>query len=370
MASSSLSSAISIQEMYDVFLSFRGEDTRNQFASYLYAALSAKHISTFMDDHQLERGDQISPTLRKAIHESKIWVIIFSENFASSTWCLDELAEILECKKRSEQGTVMPIFYGTDPSAVRKQEGGYGVALNLRNVLRIEWRRPECKLVLLKLPKYLSNEHFYGHLIGIGKKVEEIELLLSIGSTDVHSVGIWGMGSIGKNIQDMGPIIYEKKLLSELLNDEAILKMDSPFVASPCILDRLRHAKVLIVLDDVDSSTQLEALVEGCYRLAPGSRIIVTTRNMQVLKKVTDRFYKVELVNHTESLELFRLHASGKKSPVIDDEMVLEVTRYANGNPLALKVLGSFLHSKSKEEWKIALNKLKIIPNPEIQDVL
>ncbi|XP_060674355.1 TMV resistance protein N-like [Ziziphus jujuba] len=126
-SSSSLSSAISIQEKYDVFLSFRGEDTRNQFASYLYAALSAKHISTFMDDHQLERGDQISPTLRKAIHESKIWVIIFSENFASSTWCLDELAEILECKKRNEQGTVMPIFYGIDPSAVRKQEGSYGV---------------------------------------------------------------------------------------------------------------------------------------------------------------------------------------------------------------------------------------------------
>ncbi|XP_060674353.1 disease resistance-like protein DSC1 [Ziziphus jujuba] len=161
-----------------------------------------------------------------------------------------------------------------------------------------------------------------------------------------------------------------KKLLSELLNDEAILKMDSPFVASPCILDRLRHTKVLIVLDDVDSSNQLEALVEGYYRLAPGSRIIVTTRNMQVLKKVTDRFYKVELLNHAESLELFRLHAFGKNSPVIDDEMVLEVTRYANGNPLALKVLGSFLHSKSKEEWKIALNKLKIIPNREIQDVL
>ncbi|XP_060674468.1 disease resistance protein RUN1-like isoform X2 [Ziziphus jujuba] len=120
------SSSLSFQEKYDVFLSFRGEDTRNTFASYLYAALSAKQILTFMD-HELERGDEISPTLRRAIEESKISVIIFSENYASSTWCLDELVQILECKKTREQ-IVIPIFYGIDPSVVRKQKGSYGVS--------------------------------------------------------------------------------------------------------------------------------------------------------------------------------------------------------------------------------------------------
>nr|XP_048322615.1 disease resistance protein RUN1-like [Ziziphus jujuba var. spinosa] len=50
--------------------------------------------------------------------------------------------------------------------------------------------------------------------------------------------------------------------------------------------------------------------------------------------------------------------------------MVLEVTTYANGNPLALKVLGSFLSSRSKEDWESALKRLKRFPNPEIQDVL
>nr|XP_048320059.1 toll/interleukin-1 receptor-like protein [Ziziphus jujuba var. spinosa] len=133
MASSSLSSPIppqqkcEIQGKYDVFLSFRGEDTRNGFASYLYGALSAKQISTFMDDHELERGDEISPTLRKAIEESKISVIIFSENYASSTWCLEELLQILECRRTNGQ-IVMPIFYGIDPFIVRKQQGSYGVA--------------------------------------------------------------------------------------------------------------------------------------------------------------------------------------------------------------------------------------------------
>ncbi|XP_060673964.1 TMV resistance protein N-like [Ziziphus jujuba] len=417
------------EEKYDVFLSFRGEDTRDTFASYLYGALSAKQILTFMD-HKLERGDEISPTLRKAIQESKIWVVIFSENFASSTWCLDELVHILQCKKINEQGSVMPIFYGIDPSVVRKQEGSYGVAFaahekrfkdRMKKVH--QWRaalteasnlcgldsknfRPECKFVQrivddisLKLPKYLSNEHLYGHLIGIEKKIKEIELLLSTGSKDIRIVGIYGMGGIGKttlasvvyqrlsythfegccflwNVREEytkhGPNHLREKLLSELLNDEAILKMDSPFVASPFILDRLRRKKVLIILDDVDSSIQLEALVQGYDWLAPSSRIIVTTRNVQVIKKVADRFYKVEGLSHNESLELFHLHAFGKNSSIMGyDQLLLErVARYANGNPLALKVLGSFLHSKSKEEWEIALNKLKIMPNQEIQDVL
>ncbi|XP_060674354.1 disease resistance protein RUN1-like isoform X2 [Ziziphus jujuba] len=435
-SSPSLSSELSclvkqheFEEKYDVFLSFRGGDTRDTFASYLYGALSAKQILTFMD-HKLERGDEISPTLRKAIKESKIWVVIFSENFASSTWCLDELVHILECKKINEQGSVMPIFYGIDPSVVRKQEGSYGVAFSAHEkrfkdrMKKVhQWRaalteasnlcgldsknfRPECKLVQrivddisLKLPKYLSNEHSYGHLIGIEKKVKEIELLLSTGSKDVHIVGIWGMGGIGKttlasvvyqrlsyshfegccflwNVREeyakYGPNHLRKKLLSELLNDEAILRMDSPFVASPFILNRLRRKKVLIILDDVVSSIQLEALIQGYDRLAPSSRIIVTTRNMQVIKKVADRFYKVDGLSHFESLELFHLHAFGKNSSIMGyDQMLLErVARYANGNPLALKVLGSFLHSKSKEEWEIALNKLKIMPNREIQDVL
>ncbi|XP_015889224.2 disease resistance protein Roq1-like [Ziziphus jujuba] len=133
MASSSLSLVIPLkekhefQEKYHVFLSFRGEDTRNIFASYLYEALCANQILTFMDDHELERGDEISPTLRKAIQESKISIIIFSKNYASSTWCLDELVHILECKKKFGQ-TVVPIFYGIDPSVVRKQNGSYEVA--------------------------------------------------------------------------------------------------------------------------------------------------------------------------------------------------------------------------------------------------
>ena len=43
-----------------------------------------------------------------------------------------------------------------------------------------------------------------------------------------------------------------------------------------------------------------------------------------------------------------------------------DVIHYSKGLPLALKVLGAFLYSKSILEWKSELDKLKRIPNMEI----
>lgn len=113
--------------IYDVFLNFRGEDTRFNFTDHLNQALKQKGISTFMDD-KLPRGKEISSELLTAIESSKTSLVLLSENYASSRWCLDELVHILECKKKYGQ-SVIPVFYKVDPSEVRKQTGKYGLAL-------------------------------------------------------------------------------------------------------------------------------------------------------------------------------------------------------------------------------------------------
>ena len=112
---------------YDVFLSFRGEDTRKSFTDHLYTTLKQKGIFTFRDDEKLERGELIKPKLLKAIEESRFAMVILSKNYASSTWCLDELVKIMECKE-SMESIVYPIFYDVDPSEVRKQTGTYAQA--------------------------------------------------------------------------------------------------------------------------------------------------------------------------------------------------------------------------------------------------
>ncbi|CAN6722877.1 unnamed protein product [Malus baccata var. baccata] len=114
------------REKYDVFISFRGADTRLGITSHLHAALLDKKFETYID-YRLQKGEEIGPALLEAIEKSTHSVIIFSQNYASSTWCLDELVHILECKERYGQ-KVIPVFYDINPSDVRKQHGSYAGA--------------------------------------------------------------------------------------------------------------------------------------------------------------------------------------------------------------------------------------------------
>ena len=106
---------------YDVFLSFRGEDTRYKFTDHLYTTLVQKGIVTFRDDEKLERGKLISTEVLQVIKQSRFAIVILSENYVSSTWCLDELAQIIDCKKALGM-TVLPVFHYVEPSDVRGQK--------------------------------------------------------------------------------------------------------------------------------------------------------------------------------------------------------------------------------------------------------
>ena len=128
---------------FDVFLSFRGQDTRHGFISHLYEALRLRGIHTFIDD-KLPRGEKIPAELLKTIEKSTMSIIVFSENYASSTWCLDELAKIIACKKNDQ--LVRPVFYKVNPSEIRKLNGKFGKALaehekNIKDNKKVQrWR--------------------------------------------------------------------------------------------------------------------------------------------------------------------------------------------------------------------------------------
>ena len=121
------SSSITSEIKYDIFLSFRGIDTRRSFLSHLLKALNQRQIETFVD-YKLREGTEISLSLLSAIEESQISLIIFSQDYASSKWCLEELVKIMKCMKENGQ-IAIPIFYDVDPSWVRHQKGSYHDAL-------------------------------------------------------------------------------------------------------------------------------------------------------------------------------------------------------------------------------------------------
>ncbi|XP_030965721.1 disease resistance protein RPS6-like [Quercus lobata] len=220
-ASSSFSTP---QWIYDVFLSF-GEDTRNNFTGYLYEALCYQGFNTFIDN-DLQKGEEISMELHKVIESSMISIVVFSKSFASSTWCLNELVKIFEC--RSNGQLVLPIFYKVNPSEIRKQDGEFGIALaeheekfkDDREKVQ-KWRKTlteaanlsgfhyndSCtksefefiQRVIKEISSAKSNQLFVAkHPVGIDIRAEAIELLLDIESNDVCMVGICGSRGIGK----------------------------------------------------------------------------------------------------------------------------------------------------------------------------
>ncbi|KAI3679520.1 hypothetical protein L2E82_51262 [Cichorium intybus] len=130
MASSSSSSIIASTAGYassfDVFLSFRGEDTRHSFTDHLYKELTRAGIGTFRDEEEINRGEEVKLEIQRAIKGSKASIVVLSENYATSTWCLDELMLILQ-QRRECNHFVLPVFYKVEPTDVRNQKNTFAI---------------------------------------------------------------------------------------------------------------------------------------------------------------------------------------------------------------------------------------------------
>ncbi|KAJ0537474.1 putative TIR domain, P-loop containing nucleoside triphosphate hydrolase [Helianthus annuus] len=395
----------------------RGEDVRKNFVDHLYKDLVQQGIQTYKDDETLPRGERIGPALLKAIQESRIALVVFSENYADSSWCLDELAHIMECMDTRGQ-IVIPIFYFVDPSDVRKQKGKYGKAFRKHkreNKQKVEsWRKAlekagnlsgwvinenshEAKCIKeivatisSRLPTLSTNVN--KDLIGIETRLQDLKSKLKMESGDVRIIGIWGVGGGGKttlasaayaeishrfeahcllqNIREEsnkhGLEKLQEKILSLVLKTKDVV-VGSEIEGRSMIERRLRNKSVLVVLDDVDDLKQLEALAGSHAWFGKGSRIIITTRDEHLLTRHADMIYEVSLLSDDEAMELFNKHAY-REDELIEDYGMLskDVVSYASGLPLALEILGSFLYDKNKDEWKSALAKLKCIPNVEV----
>ncbi|VVA93756.1 unnamed protein product [Arabis nemorensis] len=151
------SSSLSCTWRHRVFASFHGKDVRKTFLSHLRKQFDYNGISMF-DDQEIQRSQTIPFALTQAIRGPRISIVVLSENYASSSWCLQELVEILECKKDIGQ-PVMTIFYGVDPSDVRKQTGDFGKVFKKTCSRKTEEERRRWSKALTEVGN-IAGEHF------------------------------------------------------------------------------------------------------------------------------------------------------------------------------------------------------------------
>ncbi|KAL4331691.1 hypothetical protein AHAS_Ahas13G0525400 [Arachis hypogaea] len=421
----------STRPKYDVFVSFRGEDVRNTFADHLFAAFRRNGILAFRDDRNLMQGQHISTELVQAIEGSQVLIVIFSKNYATSSWCLQELAKMLDCSNTITESNLLPIFYDVSPSEVRKQTGDYGKALaeheerfKHNSKMVQQWRESllqvanlsgwdiqnkqengEIEKIVKRVRSKLGcNSLSVDGLVGMQSRVEELENLIDFNSNnEVRVVGVCGMGGIGKStlakvvygrnlhkygahcfVDDIskvfrggGLLSLQKQLVCQITNGE-IQDIYNHYQAKSLIKTMLRYQKALIVLDNAEEVEQLEKLGVTRDCVCPGSRIVVTSRDQHVLDSFgLDQTYKVQLLNEDEAHQLFCEKAFDDNIIMSCDEISREYKKltdlelkYAQRLPLAIKVLGSYLRGGDISVWRSALDRLKNNPKKEIADVL
>ncbi|KAF7848037.1 hypothetical protein BT93_L2350 [Corymbia citriodora subsp. variegata] len=430
---------------YEVFLSFRGSDTRDNFTDCLYRRLRLAGVHVFRDNEELRVGKEISGELLKALNKSQIYIPIFSQNYATSSWCLREVAHMVKCTSKSDgKKEILPIFYDVYPDDVKLKTKLYKKAIPKHkkkfgsDALKW-WEEALVKVALLK--GWDLNGKSHGELIELvvgevlcklnsrnvdvpeywvedHRQIEDILEKLEVDSDGVRFLGIHGIGGIGKTVlakavfnkisshfegvcflndvresSQHSLINVQKKLLASFVGP-VVANLIKDIGEGMNLIKRVCHTKkVLIVLDDLDKQEQLKKLAGKSDWFGLGSRIIFTTRNLEVLMTQVESSneevlnqpkgilaYETHEMEFGRALQLFCKHAFRRDSPLEGyDHLTKKIVRRVGMLPLAVEVIGSFLychsfaleqHFDKRKLWEGMLKQLDDGPFKDVRDAL
>ncbi|CAN1143432.1 Disease resistance protein L6 [Linum perenne] len=370
---------------YEVFLSFTGPEVRNNFGDFLYYYLVRSRIRTFRVEEGLHKGERIGPALLEAIYQSKVYIPIFSRNYAFN-----------EMEVQNQTGPFMEAFEAYkkehDEETIREWRAALDEvgAIKGWHVTASDGQGAIVEDVFSTVWSHLRRDYllFTDELVGIEHHVDAVIKLLNLDFEGVKIVGIHGMGGIGKTtismavynkvstyfdrcgfVEDIreileeneGVVTLQNKLISTVLDMKDGCNIRDTSEGIRMIKDRVCRHKVLICLDDVDHKFDFGKVLGKLDNFSSGSRFIITTRDKKVLNLLKEyESYEPQTMSAEHSLQLFCKHSFGMDYPPEDFETLSrDITSTAAGLPLTLKVVGSSLFGEDKAIWEDTLVQLK-----------
>ncbi|CAN7124379.1 unnamed protein product [Brassica rapa subsp. narinosa] len=183
---------------HQVFISFRGADVRKNFLSFLTDGLKRACVNYYVDTK--ETKGEVLDILLQRIQESRLVLIILSENYMQSNWCIKELRTTTKDIKVSRR-KVIPIFYNVQVADVKDKWKVGEQAEGVEGEETVEEREKNVKEALMILTRHMgmrSDEYgtdceFIEHIVKEVKKVltsiEQEEKVKASVNTTVRSEG-------------------------------------------------------------------------------------------------------------------------------------------------------------------------------------
>jgi len=198
----------------------------------------------------------------------------------------------------------------------------------------------------------------------------------------VALVGMGGIGktSLSKKVYHMFHNQYEKSSFLENVKSKDINNVQKKLLQDLCdrelrkdedvdkYLNEIKQCmiskKVLVVVDDVDRTKNLENLQLLIDKDATKSKVLVNCRNWQILKNHVRESAKIDmaLLEEEQARDLFMWHALKHGNRVTNDVKIIsmDIIKACEGLLLSLEVMGCYLCDiDDLEIWKSALHELK-----------
>ncbi|KAG0562812.1 hypothetical protein KC19_9G173000 [Ceratodon purpureus] len=408
-------------EQYDVFLCHRGPDTKFGFASYLSERLEGAGLRPFLDYKSIVHGQDSQACMDSAVKTTPIALVIFSEKFVDSEWCLNELDELMRFDARPVK--VIPVFYKVKPDQVcfREETEEFKELKRKHGGSILRWKLALEKALNLGGTEYLgqsSEPELVNDIVQEVSKFRNKSLPLDVGNyvfgtkkvvdeiiqkhMGVSILLLWGMGGMGKStlarelynrlmetfdascyvdlksydVEDSKKAIRDKDIVPEV--QKHILKylcpnegqeVENKNKGKTILEERLSKKRFLMVLDDVPDNGELYFWISKTM-LTKGSMCIVTSRNRRVVEELRDidmkkdvHLHNVQRLGSEDSQYVFASFAFDGHWNVKSgfEELVLKISKACGGVPLVLTVYGALVKGEDVAIWKEVLEKLNKI---------